>query len=384
MPLATIFLAGCSDQKIEAVQGKYVDVSRVNTVSNLLNNRHECETIKWSSEKDNKNRDIIRYECVFKNSQDFLKPIRQILIDQKIFFMKSNLEDLEKDLQLFKEKYESEIINEEQSIANAKADLENFLNNKSYENESNDIKDFYLTIVNKLKEIQSNKKAFEFIDFLNSDDFNKYLLNSTYNFTSDAIYNIQKIQSQSYYMNSYPEGERQGYYERNIAKDLGYVYSDIPKLISDFERFSIEDTQKLKTQYDNELSKLEKRIEDTENSKRSERTKETILKLTDKLDTARENYETDFELFKTETFDLLPIFEKGSEQYWWTVNDDLQVNYLGGGVFGYLDNKPIMYYQFFSKDEKFLANTHTQIYETIEDYLYKTNFRVNHYQYPKP
>lgn len=79
LSLVTSFaiLAGCGDAEIDAVKNSYVDYQRTTTVEQAIDGRSLCESSEWAVYSDESGRRVVRSECVFKDSNDFYRKVRE-------------------------------------------------------------------------------------------------------------------------------------------------------------------------------------------------------------------------------------------------------------------------------------------------------------------
>lgn len=113
--LSTPFiLTACGDSAVTTVKGEFVDSARTTTFSQLLDNRGSCSKTSWDTEKDQMNRKVVEYICLFKNSEDFLAPERQEHLNKLISSSTHNIKYLEGAINAGKEEYESAVAFEKQ------------------------------------------------------------------------------------------------------------------------------------------------------------------------------------------------------------------------------------------------------------------------------
>jgi len=260
MAISCLLLAGCSDSKVEAVKKDFVDGSRTTTFSNLLDNRQDCESITWSSEKDEMQRDIVRYECVFKESNDFLGFYRNPELERKIYFAKQEPERKKEAIEHTEKRVLNEIREAESAIASIPQKIEEFKKNPSVENDN------LITHYEQLLVSYKNKESVK---------------------AHEKVLNTKKA----------------------------------------------------------ELLEIENNLDNTING------------------------------IKEEYFSKFPIYEKGSEQYVWIVNENLEPTYAGAYIVGYADRKPNVILSV--GNINYLFNRHSKNYNNMYEYLKNSNIRFH-------
>ncbi|WP_127803908.1 hypothetical protein [Hydrogenophaga sp. NH-16] len=74
LPLAFLaIISGCSDSNIDLVKKSTNPYWEDYTVSQLLDNREQCEKIEWKSFSDKNERDLVEYNCKLNPATDLVK-----------------------------------------------------------------------------------------------------------------------------------------------------------------------------------------------------------------------------------------------------------------------------------------------------------------------